>query len=101
MRVWHARALALRERAAFFTVAGTCHRDVGRFMKHPQITLSVHRSERTSVAMDKGKSRPGGLSYGFLENTDGYGHSSLQMAERGLEKLTKPDARQICLDIFL
>ena len=47
----------------FFIVAGTCHRDIGRFRKHPQITLSGYRSERTSVAMDKGKSRPGGLAY--------------------------------------
>ena len=38
MRVWHARALALREGAAFFHCStGACPRDVERFMKHPQI----------------------------------------------------------------
>ena len=33
-------ALALREGAAFFSSQrGACHRDVERFMKHPQVNL--------------------------------------------------------------
>ena len=43
MRVWHARAQALRERAAFFFIVarGPVPRNVERFMKHPQVSRTV------------------------------------------------------------
>ena len=44
MRVWHARAQALREGAAFFSQRGAYHLNVERFMKHPH--FNAHYSIR-------------------------------------------------------
>ena len=52
MRVWHARALALREGAAFFhRSAGACHRDVERVMKHPHLVFNTAR--KLQIQCDK------------------------------------------------
>ena len=45
MRVWHARALALRcGDGVFYRNAGSFHRDVERFMKPPHIIMRADKA---------------------------------------------------------